>query len=919
MSEISSASSESASPEAIWRPSASAGTLFGEDILASFAPPLATWFRRRYTVPTSIQTLAWPVVRAKRHTLVVAPTGTGKTWAAFVPVLDHLLTDCEPVGGTIRCVYITSLRATCYDIYRRLLSCPVVEDRHITCTGCRTTNTSRNRTKHSKTVPVNVASGLCSAVKISIACRTADISVARRRHILEHPPDVLITTPESLALLLSRPEGDTLFARTEWVVIDEVHSLAPTKRGADLALSLERLSETAREEPCRIGLSATLAPAGDLDKWLAGSHRPVTTVCVPEGIPPAIAIRMVTSRQELIEDLVTLARRVRSLVIFVASRGQAEYFAWRLRQEMQTAEADVQVHHGALSPEIRRKVERALQAGQHVVVVTSTTLELGVDLPAVDHVALVGPPESVTRLVHRVGRARHRPGERPCATVFVSDIAQLMVAAALRHDIGRWTTERTPVPEAPLDVLCQQLVGMALQRPWCAADVFRLCRRSWPCRNLSLSDFVHCLEFVAAPGCDGSSASQACRWHVPRLLWHDHRLYPATPKTGALFRTNAGTIPSETGRWVCHKGKRLGYLSDSFADLLSIGDTFLLAGRPWALAERRKLRLEVQPTSWATFTRWYGELPDFDSSVAEHCWRLRVRVRDALLEDPNAATSILAREYSMSQQLAHYITHWCTEQMRYSDIPVSPLCECCPWPGSETWALCLHLPLGQSDLEWVAHVLKYLLRDRRRRVVIGFLGLAIELASVESAEWILGSNPCLWNTYASDQMQTNRWRESEHHFLGRLFSALLDRTVWREAAGSHPKLAHAFEKTAETALLVLRNPLGKRHRVGGRSWIKRRLFHWYRRANDAFVLLDQARRDCLPLMRQQNIEWWVSQLLRPMCRVRWLAEPSPFAVPWFMKEEPVRLEEALLAVSLEMRRQEARDTNKRVLEFTTCR
>ncbi|HWE38122.1 MAG TPA: DEAD/DEAH box helicase, partial [Isosphaeraceae bacterium] len=443
--------------------------------------PVRTWFAAAFPAgPTPAQRLAWPAIAGGEHTLLVSPTGTGKTLAAFLAILDGLYR--QHAAGTLarglRCVYVSPLRSLGYDIERNLGE-PIE--------GIR------------KLLGVD-------ASPVRIGVRTGDTSAYQRAKLRDDPPHLLITTPESLSLMLSQSAWAPAWKGVTHLVVDEVHALVPNKRGADLAVSLERLAAMAAADPVRVGLSATCRPPEPVARFLVGPGRSCRILEAPSSsTAPEIDVESLIRGDEAPHRGLTYRRLLRRLdramgknrttIVFANTRAFAEKLTHDLRAQRDPH--TIAAHHSALDAERRRDVESKLKAGELRAVVTSTSLELGVDIGEADLSVLVGLPGSASRCLQRVGRAGHRPGATTRGLLLAASPAELMGAAVTARAAIDGRIEPLRMVENPLDVLCQQLIGMACAGEWSADEAFALIRRAGPMATLSRHDFDACLDFLA--------------------------------------------------------------------------------------------------------------------------------------------------------------------------------------------------------------------------------------------------------------------------------------------------------------------------------------------------------------------------------------------------------------------------------------
>jgi len=798
-----------------------------EGALALFDERLRCWFTRRYHQgPTAGQRLAWPAILRGDHTLLSAPTGNGKTLAALMPVWQQLLQDDEP---GLRCIYVAPLKALCNDLYQRI----------------------RN--------DLDELRSDLDPWKLTVGMRTGDSKQSEKRRHLTKPPQVLVTTPESLSLMLAHQDALTTLDSVRWVIVDEVHALAPNKRGADLAISLERLSDRTRHEPQRIGLSATCVPLIGVGGWLGGTRRAVTTLAVPDRTGWDLEIVDLTTQSDdgsflstLLDRLQHLMEGNRTLLVFTNVRSLAERIAWMLRRRLPHLTEQIAVHHGSLAKSTRHQVETDLQTGRLRVVLSSTSLELGIDVGHIDHVAFVHAPGGTARLLQRLGRGGHQPGGRRSGTLFVGSPSELLEAVITRAAGEDGCLEPLAIPDAPLDVLCQQLVGLAVAGPIRVKQAWDLVARAYPYRHLALDDFARCVEFLTG----GSKQIE-----VPaRLRLQEGRLWPATTVTPRLYRTNAGTIQDEQQRFVRQADSQqlLGVVPDQFADRLLVGDRFLLSGRVYELLLQEPFNLVVQEAAGLpTFTRWRGGMWNMPVALAERLWRLRVRIDEALVEGETDAAAMLQADYRVSDEIAETLISTTRRQHQISEVPDQGLLvEAVAPPDTECCSYAFHLPLPPAAAEGIARVLSWRLRQAYTfPIEPGALGFLITLpAEVE---------------LTPDFLRTLLHPKEFLSDLGR-------------ATATSPILARRFMEAAQTGLMLLRTPLrGKQRKVGGSGWGGEKLLHWLRFADHSFPLLKQAQREtCEGHYQSDAALAWLERLQQQDIRLRWMPVPSPYASEW---------------------------------------
>lgn len=801
--------------------------------LADLSEPVRHWFSQRFTTPTTAQRLAWPAFADGNNLLITAPTGHGKTWAAFAPILSTL--QQEPRSGGVRCLYLAPLKALIHDVRRNL-------------------KRARQELK-----------AFAGDTPLRIGQRTGDTPERVRRVLRRRPPDVFLTTPETLALLLAQPFAESLFGKLRWVVVDEVHALAVSKRGADLALSLERLQALTREPLQRIGLSATCAPLSAAAGFLAGAERPCRIAVATDRQRLELTIEPLEPfgsgfLRSLLDRLDPELHRNRTTLIFTNVRSLAERLTWALRRRYPDWAEQIGVHHSSLSRGRRRDVERRLKAGQLRAVVSSTSLELGIDIGSVDGVILVHPPGSAVRLLQRVGRSGHAPDMPRRGLVLTSTPAELLEAAVTGASSRAAQVEPLAIPEQPLDVLCQQLVGMAAQRSWAPDEAYDLVRRAFPYRTLSRTDFDDCLAYLS--GLDRTGQP----WLPERLSWIDGEFVILDDRTARVLRRNIGTILADEPRNVVLQSARdgappdpcaaVGQVDEPFAERLQPGDRFLLDGRCLEFRRLEGHTLIVEEVSGYTGPpRWQGSGWPLASELARRIYLLRIQAAEALRDGPEELLRLLQTDYGLGVLAATALSALFQRQECVSEIPDTRTCLVEVVDNGWLQEHYVHTPLNRSGNDALARaaIRRLLQRGRSATSIVADLGFQLSLSGKPLTPDDLAS--LLEPSGFEDDLQ----------------AALADSWSVREA----------FQRTALTGLMLLRNPLGQRRRVGGHDWAERRLFEQVSAVDPDFVLLRQARREvCTGLLDIPAARSFVQEL--PQLTIRWrrLADVSPLAESW---------------------------------------
>jgi ATP-dependent helicase Lhr and Lhr-like helicase len=827
--------------------------------LALLSDPVRAWFGAAFPEgPTPAQELAWPLIAGSEHVLLVSPTGTGKTLAAFLSIIDRLVRAHESgtLAPELRCVYVSPLRSLNYDIERNL-STPL--------------EGIRQRLD-------------CAKSPVRVGVRTGDTSAYRRRKLRDEPPHVLITTPESLSLLLSQSSWQGHWRGVEHIVIDEVHALAPTKRGADLAVSLERLTASAGCEPIRVGLSATCREGDAAVRFLVGSSRSCRVVQAPPpaGSPPMEikveslirhdeALHRGLSYRRLLRRLKGTIGRNRTTVIFANTRAFAEKLTHDLRQERAggtlTGEA-VAAHHSALDAQRRRKIEQALRTGELRAVVTSTSLELGVDIGTADVTVQVGLPGGVARCVQRIGRSGHRRGAGSRGLMLAASPAELAGAIITARAALAGRVEPLRMIRAPLDVVCQQLVSMACAGEQNADAVFELFRKAGPMAELARTDFDACLDSLAGdlaapPGAVEPEPGATPRWTSPRIWkgkgWFGIRGW----RVVRWFRSNVGTIHSEETARVMAEGVAVGTLEASYAERLISGDRFVLDGRVFRFRRLERSIVHARPDHGEpNLPRWTSDRQSLSFELARELAVFREEAGQRLFtECRSALRAWLMASFDLDHGAAAVLVELFEAQAQWSEIPDAAglLVEESPAPDGDGLVYTFHAPLHRAACEALGRATAARLGrrfGRDQRLSVADLGWSIRINS----------------DHAADRLEPAVIEE----LLAR--EGFADDVLEGLDRGELP--ARRFQQIAATGLMVLRNSEpGRRVRVGGLNWVSARLYPLVKAALPDHPLLRETRREVLEdLLDVPAAVRWLDE--QPTVRFRSLPGQSPFAAAW---------------------------------------
>jgi len=609
-----------------------------------FHPAVAGWLTQRFGQPTEVQTRAWAVTSEHRHALIAAPTGSGKTLAAFLSAINDLVAEGLDKGlaDEVHVLYVSPLKALSNDI-RKNLQEPLA--------GIRAGL---------------VAMGLPD-VGIRDAVRTGDTPQPERERMRRTPPHILVTTPESLYILLTSASGRVMLKSVKTVIVDELHAVAGSKRGAHLALTLERLEALCERPPVRIGLSATVKPLDAMARFLIGERKAAVAIIDAGHIrerdlaiemprSPLTAVMANEVWAELYDRLAELIRQHRTTLIFVNQRRVAERAARHLAERL--GEEHVTAHHGSLAREHRLDAEQRLKSGQLKALVATSSLELGIDIGDIDLVCQLGSPRAVNAFLQRVGRAGHAIGAIPKGRLFPLALDDLMECAALLDAVRRGELDRIRVPHKPLDALAQQIIAEAACQEWPLDALYERCRLAEPYRELTLHEFEQVVQMLA----DGYATRRGRRG---AYLHFDavNRVLRARRGARLAAVTNAGVIPDQFDYEVVlqPEGHRVGTLNEDFAFESLPGDIFQLGNTSYRIikVETGKVMVEDARGQPPTMPFWLGESLGRTDELCHAVSRLAAQADERLDDGVDACERWLHEEIALpraaAQQLALYL------------------------------------------------------------------------------------------------------------------------------------------------------------------------------------------------------------------------------------------------------------------------
>lgn len=820
-----------------------------EEIFASLNPLVSKWFKGKFGGFSEAQRYSILPIRDRKNILVSSPTGSGKTLCAFTSILNYLISLDEKgeLEEKIYAVYISPLKALAKDIEVNLKG------------------------------PLNEMERIAGRkFNINIAIRTGDTSSYDRQKMLKEIPNILICTPETLAIVLNSTKFVEKFKGVEFLIIDEIHALA-NKRGVHLSLSVERLNEISAIKPVRIGLSATIAPLKEVAKFLVGCENEKSRECIIADVQftKKMDLQVLSPVSDLIDTsaekqrhglyslLDELIQKHKTTLIFTNTRSATERVINHLKEKFPTKYLDnMGAHHSSLSKEMRFEIEERLRKGQLKVVVTSTSLELGIDIGYVDLVILLGSPKSVARALQRIGRSGHRLHEISQGKFIVLDRDDLVECSVLLKDAIEGKIDKVQIPKNCLDVLSQQIYGMAIERIWKAGDMLRLIRQSYCYHELSTEDFYSVVSYLA-----GEYELNAR--NIYAKIWYDQSS-GEIGKRGKLARmiymTNVGTIPDESfANVICarpseKKDLKVGSIDEGFLEKLKKGDIFVLGGQKYEFLYSKGMNAYVNASVARppTIPSWFSEmLPlSFDLALAIQQFR---KLMNENLERGRSEKEMedFIKEYLhlKDNASAKSIYDYFHEQFRYSKIPHASRILIEHWKDNEKHYIIFHTLFGRRVNDALSRALGYAVgRFGGRDIEIGINDNGFFLASME-------------------KMQVDR-------ALKELNSKNIQ-DVLDEAITKTEVFKRRFRHCATRGLMILRNYKGRQKSVGKQQIGSHFLLAAAQKASSDFPILREAKREIMQdVMDIQNTRAVLDWMKDGKIKLETVNNdlPSPFAL-----------------------------------------
>ncbi len=765
-------------------------------------PAVKKWFFSRFEGFSLPQLHGVVPIHQRENILVSAPTGATKTLTGFLSILNELVDSAEKgiLQNKVYCVYVSPLKALNNDIQKNLVE-PLKE--------------------------IEAIAG--KELGIRVAVRTGDTSTSERQKMLKKVPHILITTPESLAILLSSEKFRDNLKAVDWCVVDEIHALAENKRGVHLSLSMERLQYLS-PAMCRVGLSATVAPLNEVANFLVGAGRQCRIVDVQfikqmdlqvmspvSSLVDADHASLHHAMYKLIDELV---QQHQTTLIFTNTRAATERVVDHLKHKFpKNYTNNIGAHHGSLSRELRHRLEDRLRNGELKCVVCSTSLELGIDIGFIDLVICLGSPKSVARFLQRAGRAGHRLHEKVKGRIIVMDRDDLVECAVLLKSAVEKKIDMIHIPTNALDVLAQQIDGMALEQVWDEKELFHLIKKSYCYRDLKWSDYDEILEYLAGKFVDLEER------HIFAKIWRKDGKIGRRGKLGrVIYMTNIGTIPDETFITVKVGEQTIGKLDEAFLEKLKPGDVFVLGGDTYEFRYSRGMIAQVSASANRppTVPSWVSEMLPLSFDLALEIGKFRRLMLEKFTGGVGREEIIafINKYLYVDTNAAEAIYEYFKEQYSYArKIPNDKTILVEYYNDERDKKIIFHTLFGRRVNDCLSRAVAFAISKTLHKDV--------EVGINDNGFYISGDRKI-------SAVEALKMLKAEK--LGLVMSAAIEKSeVYKRR----------FRHCATRALMILRNYLGRQKRVGRQQVSSMILMSALKRINPDFSILKEARRECL--------------------------------------------------------------------------
>lgn len=806
-------------------------------------PWVRQWFDENFDDFTPAQKQAIIEIHKNKNILISSPTGSGKTLTAFLSIISELvsLSEKEELTDNVYCIYISPLKALDNDIEKNLEE------------------------------PLKGIEKIAGKeLGIRKAVRTGDTSQYQRQKMLKTPPHILITTPETLSILLVAPKFREKLSKVKYVIIDEIHSLADNKRGVHLSLSLERLQHLIGGFT-RIGLSATVSPLEEVARFLVGYEYGVERDCLiasinylkeldMEVISPVSDIVLADSEDtrlatyDLLDDLI---QENKTTLIFTNTRSGTERFVYNLKTMFPSHynSNNIMAHHSSLSKEVRLETENKLKNGELKCVISSTSLELGIDIGYIDLVILINSPKSVSRALQRIGRSGHRLHEKSKGKIIVTDRDDLVECSVLLKDAKEGKIDKIKIPTNCLDVLSQHIYGMAIENPWDIDYAYDVIRKSYCYRDLTRDDYEDVLSYMAG------EYSELEERYVYAKIWIDYKANTFGKRgklARALYSTNIGTIPDSSGVLVKCGGETVGKIEEDFMERLKKGDTFVLGGNTYRFNYGKGMTINVSPASGPpTIPSWFSQQLPLSFDLAMDIQRFRAHM-DSKFQYKRSKKEIMEfiHEYLYVEDFAaNSIYEYFVEQYKYAKIPSNRklLIEYYTGFGGKKFVI-FHSLFGRKVNDALSRATAYLVAKRYNANVT---------ISISDNGFYLSSDGKIGGLESFKELTPENFRN-----------------ILTQSLSKTETLASRFRHCAGRSLMTLRHYKGKSKSVGRQQVRGKILLKFVEEMDNNFPILSEARRETLEdYMDVTNAEKVIQWIANEEMEIKVINTviPTPFA------------------------------------------
>ena len=779
-----------------------------KEIFKILHPWVRQWFDSQFEDFTPAQKKSIMDIHKNNNILISSPTGSGKTLTAFLSVISELTTlaEADKLEDKVYCIYISPLKALDNDIEKNLDE------------------------------PLEGIEKIAGkSLGIRKAVRTGDTTQYQRQKMLKKPPHILITTPETLSILLVAPKFREKLSHVKYVIIDEIHSLAENKRGVHLSLSLERLQHLIGQYT-RIGLSATVSPIDEVARFLVGYEYGVERNCKivninylkeldMEVMCPVSDIVLADEEDtrlgmyDLLDDLI---QENKTTLIFTNTRSGTERFVYNLKKmyPMNYNDSNIMAHHSSLSKEARLETENKLKEGKLKAVVSSTSLELGIDIGYIDLVVLINSPKSVARALQRIGRSGHRLHEKSKGRIIVTDRDDLVECSVLLKNAKEGKIDRIGIPRNCLDVLAQHIYGMSIENPWDIDYAYDVIRKSYCYKNLSRDDYEDVLSYMAG------EYPELEERYVYAKIWIDYKenIFGKRGKLARmLYSTNIGTIPDSSGVLVKYDGETVGKIEAAFMERLKKGDTFVLGGRTYRFNYAKGMTINVTPASGPpTIPSWFSQQLPLSFDLAMEIQRFRSYM-ESKFEYRRSKEEIMEFIYDylyVDDFAANSIYEYFVEQYKYAKIPSNR---------------CLLIEYYRG------------FGDRRFVIFHSLFGRKVNDALSRAVAYVVAQR---YNTNITISISDNGFYLSSDSTIGGLesFKELTPENfemILTNSLNKTETLASRFRHCAGRSLMTLRRYKGESKSAGRQQVRGKILLKFVQEMDENFPILKESRREAL--------------------------------------------------------------------------